>query len=153
MNIKGYGYIRTDRTFGEEWTMVDVDPRLRAHCFEVLELDRYGYRIPDYSAHISLFDREETASLPIYFPEEGRLVKFTISGVKTVAPDDWDGVGSCFIMTVNAPALSSIREKYGFTPLMHGDHEFHITIGIAEKEPKGLSTAISVFNKFIEDGM
>lgn len=153
MNISGFGTIRTDRTFGDEWSYVDVDSRLRSHCFEVLELYRFGYRIPDYSARISLFDENETRLLPLHFPEEGMTVKFKLRGVKEVVPENWEGVGSCFVMVVECPVLSSIRAKYGFTPLMHGDHEFHVTIGIAENRPKGLSTVTRVFNRFIKDGM
>ena len=154
MNIKNIGTIVIDRTFDDEWGKVVVDEKLRRHIFDVLELDKYGYKIPDYEAHISLFDKYETQVLPLYISEEGKYIDFELSECKFVQPADWDGVKSCFIVCVDNPLFSKIRKKYGFSPLMHKDHPFHITIGISDKtETKELKSLVSVFNEFVKQGL
>ncbi len=79
-------------------------------------------------AHVSVMvkgDIEKTG--PLAIKELGEKIPFNIVSTHSLKPEGWRGVNEVSFLTVNAPKLESIRKKYGLTPKISGDHDFHIT--------------------------
>ena len=125
------GKLSIDR--GESpWGKLVVPETIRRVIYKAIDGEKLGV-MPDYEAHISVFDDEEVGKLPKLLLEEGSLIPFTLEKIETCKPAGWDEVKTLWMATVKAPELELLREKYGFKPLMHDDHQFHITIAIKEK--------------------
>ena len=146
------GKLRIDRTPDHEWGMLLVDEKIRQKCFDLLGLGMMGFSLPDYEAHISAFDRKEALQIPEGFWFEGRLCEYTVSHLRVVNPNDWGEVNACIILCVKCKALEHLRKALGFPPLMYGDHEFHITIGVREDEIDGcVDNVVRLFNDYLKD--
>ena len=90
---------------------------------------------PDYDAHISVMDKEEIDQLNLPLPEHNQEFEFELSGIQSCDPDGWDEMERVWFIECKSPQLEKLRTQYGFTPLMNGNHEFHITIAV--KPAKG----------------
>lgn len=146
------GKLVIDRTEGSEWGYLLVDGRILEQCFELLGLGMMGFTAPDHDAHISAFDEKEARQIPEDFWFEGRLCEFTISHLRVVSPNDWKGVKACVILCVQCKALEHLRKALGFPPLMYGDHEFHITIGVSDRKIDGcVENVVRLFNMYLKD--
>ena len=145
------GRLVIDREQGSEWGYLLVDGRIRSKCFEMLGLKNLGFVLPDYEPHISAFCREEVQGLEDHLPQEGMECEFTLKHLKVVNPEDWDEVNSCVILCVECGPLERLRKHLGLTPLMYGKHEFHITIGVAEKEiDPSVENLVRMFNEYLK---
>lgn len=148
------GQLTIDRTPDDEWGMLVVDDAIRQRCFDLLGLGMIGFSLPDYEAHISAFDAREVRQLPDGFWFEGKRCEFTISHLRVVNPNDWDEVNACVILCVRCKPLEHLRKALGFPPLMYGDHEFHITIGIREDDIDGcVDNVVRLFNDYLKDDL
>ena len=146
------GKLIIDREPDSEWGMLVVDDAIRQKCFDLLGLGFIGFSLPDYEAHISAFDKNETQQIPEDFWFEGKKCEFTISHLRVVNPNDWGEVNACIILCVKCKALEHLRKALGFPSLMYGDHEFHITIGVREDEIDGcVDNVVRLFNDYLKD--
>lgn len=105
---------------------VDVDDDYIHTLFEMLGEE--GFEKPPYfrradaaGAHISVILKGEHV-----IPEELDLeFSFEIRRIRIV---ETPRHGTYAIIEVDSPELEALRAKYGLSPKVHGDHEFHITI-------------------------
>lgn len=66
-------------------------------------------------------------------PELGSIIEFEPISLATVEPDfdvKWERV---WLLTIRSKGLENLRTSYGLTPLMFGNHEFHISIGTKKR--------------------
>jgi len=88
---------------------------------------------PDYDPHISVMTDEEVEKVgPI--EEVGQEFEYAISSVESCDPEGWDEMEKVWFIQCKSPQLEKLREKYGLTPLMKGNHEFHISIAVRPKK-------------------
>jgi len=110
------------------FTYVDLDDR---YIHELIEqLPRKGFVEPDYfgpgliGAHITVIMPEEWTSVQ-KVEECGREVPFYLKECEIVHPERED-IDEIFLITLEAPYLTALREKYG---LPQSQFDFHITLG------------------------
>lgn len=95
---------------------------------------KHGMELPPYfgkdkaGAHVSVIAANDGKGLKV--AEVGKKYKFRVVNVDSVKPDGWAGVDKVHFLTLDCPALESLRSKYGFTPKMNGHHDFHLTFGL-----------------------
>lgn len=93
-----------------------------------------GFEVPPYfgeglhGAHITVISPEEV----IYYAlseitECGHVMRFQPKSCKIVHPPTWPSGEKAFLITIEAPDLEKLREKYR---LPKNKYDFHITIGI-----------------------
>ncbi len=91
------------------------------------------YMLPSIGAHIGIFrpifDGVQLADIP----ELGQEFSFQVMGLGSVVPVS-DRFSYVWLLLVHSPELTNLRLKYGLTPYLHGDHAFHITLGLISKE-------------------
>ena len=87
-----------------------------------------GMEKPKYGSHISVMDKDEMDKLQLPIAEHNKEFEFTIGGIESCDPEGWDEMEKVWFVQCKSPQLEALRTKYGFTPLMNVDHEFHITI-------------------------
>lgn len=124
------GTLVIDRASGDEWGKLVIPNEIRQNIFNALCLSDKNFVLPSYEAHVSVFSKDETVSLPKLIDQEGKDFIFFIDDVRTCCPENWDEVDSLFMVKVISPELENLRKHFGFTPKMYGEHDFHITIGI-----------------------
>jgi len=97
-----------------------------------------GVRLPDGKAHISVFTTKEIEKLGgrEKIKERGRDFHFTLGTMRQVNPSGWPEMSRVYFATVQSPELKKLRKSYGLTPLLHGSHPFHITVGVKPKMAK-----------------
>ena len=112
------------------WAVVRVPHAILKGFFDALH--EPGIIPSPHLAHISVMTPEEIlkAGGPDKLTERGRDYSFFLKGVKHLKPAGWEGVERCWILECRSPELEALRKSYGLTPLLHGDHEFHITVAI-----------------------
>ena len=81
-----------------------------------------------HGAHITVMTPEETLYYALGDIKEcGRLIKFEPKNCQIVYPEAWGPGQQACLITVEAPALHHIREKY---KIPQKKYEFHITVGV-----------------------
>lgn len=98
-----------------------------------------GFEIPPYftkersqGAHITVMYSREVQEYHVgKIDELGSKISFRITGCQIVQPTTWDEVTDVYLVTVDSPALTKIRKKYG---LPKAEYNFHITIGVKHKK-------------------
>ncbi len=86
-----------------------------------------GYELPAIS-RISIFDETEAKNISV-LQELGQTVQFKPLGFYTIVVDDQE----YFMLAVEAPQLSQIRQKYGLTEQLE-NQSFNITIGVRKMQ-------------------
>jgi len=86
-----------------------------------------GYQLPD-GAKISVINEHEAKNIA-KLQELGQTIHFKPLGFYTIVEDDLE----YFMLAVDAPELSSIRQKYGLSEKLE-NHAFKITIGVRQLE-------------------
>lgn len=86
-----------------------------------------GYQLPEV-AKISVINEQEAKNIA-KLQELGQTINFKPLGFYTVVEDDLE----YFMLAVDAPELSSIRQKYGLSEKLE-NHAFKITIGVRQLE-------------------
>jgi hypothetical protein len=66
----------------------------------------------------------------VQISEIGKTIKFNIAICDSLKPVGWKGVSEVSFLSLSAPELDSLRNKYDLTPKIHGSHDFHITFGV-----------------------
>lgn len=84
---------------------------------------------PDLGAHISVFRPVFDGVRLADIPELGQEFSFNIMGFGGVVPVS-DRYCYVYFLMVHSPELTNLRLKYGMEPYLHGDHAFHITLGL-----------------------
>jgi hypothetical protein len=103
-----------------------------------------------HEAHISVFDDKEMEEMRKKdVPEDGQDFPFYLKSVESVEPEGWPEMEKVWFVTVDAPELEALRKKYGFTPLMKGDHKFHITVAVKPRQSKVARIAARVAADFL----
>jgi hypothetical protein len=84
-----------------------------------------------FNAHISVMTADEVASIGANkINERGHLFHYGLGPLIEIAPKTIDGISKIWAVQVVSPALSALRKSYGLPPLVHGDHQFHITVAV-----------------------
>ena len=129
LNIPFSGKLIIDK--GESpWGKLVIGDEIRNSIFKSMPNDG-NYELPDYEAHVSVFDEEEVKE---YFMdktllEEGKEFTFYMCNLAYCNPESWDEVEKLYMVQVYSPELEALRKKYNLTSKMHNnEHEFHITI-------------------------
>jgi hypothetical protein len=65
--------------------------------------------------------------------ERGHMFGYSLGAMTEITPKNVDGISKIWAIQVASPALSSLRKSYGLTPLINGDHAFHITVAVRRK--------------------
>lgn len=96
-----------------------------------------GMQKPDDAPHISVMTDDELEEIgKENIQEDGQEFEFILGNVESCDPDGWDEMEKVVFVQCKSPELEALREKYGLTPLVHGDHDFHITLGVVPKKEK-----------------
>jgi len=93
-----------------------------------------GFEIPPYfgtglhGAHITVVTVEEAALHTVgTILEHGQRVRFEPKECQVVHPPAWAEGDLAYLITIEAPFLDELRQKYG---LPKSRYDFHITIGV-----------------------
>lgn len=93
----------------------------------------YFGQLYDSGAHISVIYPEEWEDKrPSVISEIGETIYFHPKGCQIWETPNWEGVESVWVVLVDAPVLTQLRDKYGFTL----GSDYHITIGVKSKIAK-----------------
>jgi hypothetical protein len=115
------------------YAVLTVPEDFADNIFETIKGKEEGMEKPPYNPHISVMTDEEVDSVgPI--EEAGQEFEYTISSVESCDPEGWDEMEKAWFVRCKSPQLEQLRERYGLTPLMNGDHEFHITLAVRPKK-------------------
>jgi len=110
-----------------------------------------GMEKPDEHAHISVMNKDETNQLNMPLEEDGQEFSFSLGGIESCNPEGWDEMEKVWFVKCESPQLKELRKKYGFTPLMNVDHNFHITVTV-KPTPKEMKFAtISKALQYLSD--
>lgn len=120
---------------------VNVDDEYIHHLVKFIEKE--GFEEPPYfgkdlvGAHITvMYPREikEYGIEEIY--ETGTPISFQLKECQIVHPPNWKEIDKVYFITVEAPELDRIREKYR---LPKREYDFHITIGVQRNQDNHFS--------------
>lgn len=96
-----------------------------------------GSELPPYfgpgksGAHVSVISANDMQQAQgVKIDAIGQTFQFRIANVDSVKPAFFQGVDKVWFLTLSCPELLSLREKYGFSPRLSGDHDFHITFAV-----------------------
>jgi len=115
---------------GGDFLMVEIPQEFLDQVYEAIQED--GMQKPDYRAHVSVMSGDEMNDIEV--EEVGEDITLELGPIMSVNPEGWDEMDRVWFIECEAPRLKEIRQKYGLTPLVHGNHEFHITVAV---KPKG----------------
>lgn len=115
----------------DPWILLRVSEDFKRSVFDAIADESMVY--DDGTAHISVFDGDEVQSVG-NVDELGHVFRYYLKDIRQVNPEGWDDMELCWFVTVDSPELEELRSKYGLTPKLHGDHEFHITFAVKPKE-------------------
>lgn len=97
------------------------------------------------NAHISVMNAAEVSSIGCdKINERGHMFSYRLGGMKEINVKNVDGVSKVWAIQVYSPELMALRKSYGLSPLMNGDHAFHITVAVRRKhvlQDNGVSKA------------
>ena len=96
---------------------------------------------PNYSPHISVITEEELEQIggKDKIKEDGDEFEFTLDTIESCDPDGWDEMKMVYFVKVKSPQLEALRVRYGLTPLIEDDHEFHVSVSVIPEKKKAAS--------------
>jgi hypothetical protein len=109
--------------------VLDISEDFKRSVFEAIKTSGMQYD-HEHGAHISVFTDEELDRMPEVISEVGKMYPFFLRSIESVNPDGWDEVERVWFVRVESKELEELRKKYGLSPKVHGDHDFHITIAV-----------------------
>jgi hypothetical protein len=115
----------------DNFLMVEIPQEFLDKVYESIQED--GMEKPKYRAHISVMYHDEIEKAG-EIDEVGEEISVSLGPIMSVDPEGWDEMEKVWFIECDAPRLKEIRTKYGLTPLLNGDHEFHITVAVRPKE-------------------
>lgn len=145
------------------WLLLSVPNALARGVFDALtapgaELPTAGVlNVPNvkgdlFNAHISVMTADEVASIGAdKINERGHVFHYGLGPIKEITPKNIDGVSKIWAVQVASPALAALRKSYGLSPLLNGDHQFHITVAVRRKKVLQ-NNAISKFDAALGRG-
>ncbi|MBS0621829.1 MAG: hypothetical protein JSR80_02580 [Verrucomicrobia bacterium] len=133
-NLPHHGILKNSDGF----LYVDIDDEYIHQL--VLFIQKEGFEEPPYfgrpdlvGAHITVIYPDEVKEYGISEIQEcGEVIDFTPRECQVVRPLNLQEVDEVYFLSVDAPALDRIREKYG---LPKREYDFHITIGMKPITP------------------
>jgi hypothetical protein len=127
-----HGILRKDE---QGMVYVNIDNNYIYKLLEFIKQEKF--QAPPYfgegmhGAHITVMNPEEVLYYAIGDIKEcGHVIKFEPKDCKIVHPETWAKGEQAYLITVEAPILHQLREKYG---LPKNKYDFHITIGVKPK--------------------
>jgi len=117
-----------------DFLMVEIPQEFLDQVYEAIQ--EKGMQKPDYRAHISVMSGNEMNDIEV--EEVGEDITLNLGPIMSVNPENWDEMERVWFIECDAPRLKEIRQKYGLTPLIDEDHEFHITIAVKPKKEKNM---------------
>jgi hypothetical protein len=139
------------------WLLLSVPNALVRGVFDAMtapgaELPLAGtMNVPDVkpdllNAHISVMTAEEVSAIGAdKINERGHHFRYALGPVKEITPKSIAGISRVWAIQVASPELAALRKSYGLTPLLHGDHQFHITVAVRRAKVLG-NNAVSKFD-------
>jgi hypothetical protein len=88
------------------------------------------------NAHITVMRPDDIAKIggADKITERGHVFTYSLGATKSVKPNNWDGVGRVWYVTVKSPELEALRRSYGLSSLPNdGKHDLHVTTAIRKK--------------------
>jgi len=140
-NIPMEGILRKDGSF----FYVTVPKEFGEAVYKAIEEE--GMQRPEDTPHISVFLKDETEGKSI--SEVGQKFQFEVDGIESCNPDDWDEMEKVWFVKCKSPQLEGLRKKHGLTPLIHGNHNFHITIAVKPAIKKVARELIRIAHELI----
>lgn len=131
--VRAYGLTGRLYLSSSNWLLLAVPNAVVRGAFDALQEPGIELPLKDgkLNAHISVMSKEEVEKIgPENISERGHSFGYQIGQVEEVVPDNWEGVSKVWYLRVKSPELRNLRKSYGLSPLMHDDHNFHITIAI-----------------------
>jgi len=114
---------------------LDIPNKFLDGIFEMLDEDNAekepGSR--GVGSHISVIDSEEYEENKLEIKELGKEFSFTFGNVVSLNPEGWDEMERVWFLQAMSKELEKLRKSYGLTPLLNGNHEFHISFATQEK--------------------
>lgn len=87
------------------------------------------------NAHISVMNADEVKQIGVdNINERGHMFPYRLGSMKEINVKNVDGVSKVWAIQVASPELAALRKSYGLSPLMNGDHQFHITVAVRRKK-------------------
>jgi len=87
-------------------------------------------------AHISVMNEDEFKEA-IDIKELGQEFSFKLDKFYSTQPDGWKDMDRVWFVSIIAPELERLRQKYGLSKSYKGDgHKFHFTIAVRKKTAK-----------------
>lgn len=128
------------------WLLLSVPNALARGVFDALtvpgaELPTAGaMNVPNvkedlFNAHISVMTADEVKSIGSdKITERGHTFHYGLGPIKEITPKNIDNISRVWAIQVASPALAALRKSYGLSPLLNGDHQFHITVAVRRKK-------------------
>lgn len=127
------GILRQDGS-GMVYVEIPDDYIYKLHPFieeEGFELPTSLYGAHALGAHISVIYKGEAQNYHIgWIPERNSKIFFKVAGCKIV-PLNQEGYESACVLTILAPNLNKLRNRYGLPAMKY---DFHITIGMKPRK-------------------
>jgi hypothetical protein len=87
------------------------------------------------NAHISVMNADEVSKIGVdNINERGHMFPYRLGGMREINVKNVDGVSKIWVIQISSPELAALRKSYGLSPLMNGDHQFHITVAVRRKK-------------------
>jgi len=120
---------------GGSYAILEVPEGFVEPIYKAIQED--GMQKPDDAPHISVMTDEELEEVgKENIEEDGQEFGFTLGNIESCDPEGWDEMEKVVFVQCKSPELEALRKKYGLTPLVHGDHDFHITLAVVPKKGK-----------------
>lgn len=85
------------------------------------------------NAHISVMTADEVNKIGAdKINERGHTFHYSLGALKEITPKTAN-LSRVWAIQVASPSLAALRKSYGLTPLLNGDHAFHITVAVRRK--------------------
>lgn len=117
------------------FTYLDIPDEYVRSLFKHYENDQA--KLPPYfgpkraGAHVSVISSNEMKMKPgLKIEELGKTFDFRIANVCSLKPQGWNGVNKVYFLTLSCFQAESMRSRYGFSPKISEDHDFHLTFAI-----------------------
>lgn len=108
----------------------DEDLKSLYAAFKQAKMELPPYFSPGMAgAHVSVILGNEARAGGIKVAEVGQKFTFRIAEVISLKPES-SSLSKVWFLTLTSPEMDVLRVRYGLTPRIHGDHDFHLTFAI-----------------------
>jgi 8-oxo-dGTP pyrophosphatase MutT (NUDIX family) len=128
------------------WLLLSVPNALVRGVFDAMsvpgaELPTSGvWSVPNVAAdvlnaHISVMKADEVEQIGVdKINERGHMFSYRLGSMKEISINKAGSISKVWVIQVSSPELAALRKSYGLSPLMNGDHQFHITVAVRRKK-------------------